>query len=159
MLSIVVSACVQTPRTDARLPEPNQDTGVAATSGPLVLNGVAYARGDATTQSTNSKPSPNADVVAVPASGVPEAVVSSTPLPSNDPGPATPPVTASQPATPSVTASQPASPPASPVTTADGYPNINLAPKQPQTKLLTPEERAKLIEELNALARRSGAAP
>jgi hypothetical protein len=43
-----------------------------------------------------------------------------------------------------------------PVATADGYPNINITPQpnQPQSKLLTPEERAKLIEELNALAGR-----
>jgi hypothetical protein len=50
----------------------------------------------------------------------------------------------------------PAQPNTVPATTADGFPNINVAPQQPQqSKLLTPEERAKLIEELNALAGKS----
>jgi hypothetical protein len=35
-----------------------------------------------------------------------------------------------------------------------GFPNINVAPPQPTAQLLSPEERAKLIAELNALAGR-----
>jgi hypothetical protein len=146
-LSIVVAACAQTSR-------PNQGTGVAATSDPLVLSGVGYTQGDATTQASNSKAPPaSADIVAAPAGGAVEQMVSSTPLPQTEPAPAASAITASQ---------QDLSPPATagpgPATTADGYPNINLTPKQPQSSLLTPEERAKLIEELNALAGRSGAA-
>jgi len=157
MLSVVVSGCVQASRTGTRLPEPNQGTGAVATSDPLVLNGVAYAQGHAATQPNNSRPPPNADVVAVPAAVAPEPVASSAPLPQSGPPPTTPPVTATQPnASPAAPATQTNAQPV-PVTTADGYPNINLTPQQPQSKLLTPEERAKLIDELNALAGRSGA--
>lgn len=153
MLSIVVSACVQTSRTGSGLPE-NQGAGVVATSDPLVLNGVTYTQG-AVTQPSNSSPPPTAGVVPVPAGNEPGPAVSSTPLPQSAPAPP-PPVIASQPNVPPVPTTQPDAQPV-PVTTADGYPNINLTPQQPQSKLLTPEERAKLIEELNALAGRSGA--
>jgi hypothetical protein len=98
-------------------------------------------------------PSTNADIVGVPTGGAPEPIVSATPLPPTDPSLAAPSATAIEP-----TASPPPGIPSAPITTADGFPNINLAPKQPQSKLLTPEERAKLIEELNALAGRPGAA-
>lgn len=148
MLSIVVSGCVQASRTGTRLAEPNQATGAVATSDPLVLNGVAYTQGHAATQPSNSRSSANADVVAVPSAVAPEPVVNSTPLPQTGPASTAPSGTASQPNA-SQTDAQPV-----PVTTADGYPNINLTPQQPQSKLLTPEERAKLIEELNALAGR-----
>ena len=152
MLSIVVSACVQTSRTGSRLAEPSQDSSVVATSDPLVLNGVAQTQGNATTQSSTSRPPPNANIVGVPATGAAEPVSSSTPLPQTVPAPTAPAVTVSQPNASPAPTTQPV-----PVTTADGYPNINLTPQQPQSKLLTPEERAKLIEELNALAGRSGA--
>jgi hypothetical protein len=104
------------------------------------------------TQSKKSSPPPqNTDIIAVPSGRAPEPIVSATPLPPTDPALTLPPVAASQPNVPPPTQ-------AAPVATADGYPNINLAPKQPQSKLLTPEERAKLIEELNALAGRPSAA-
>jgi hypothetical protein len=41
-----------------------------------------------------------------------------------------------------------------PAVDAKGFPNINVQPPQPTAQLLTPEERAKLIAELNALAGR-----
>jgi hypothetical protein len=155
MLSIVVSGCVQTSRTGTPVAEPNQATGAVATSDPLVLNGVGYTQGHAATQPSDSRPA-NADV-AVPAAVAPEPVVSSTPLPQTGPTSTTPPVAASQPnASAPAPATQTDAQPV-PVTTADGYPNINLTPQQPQSKLLTPEERAKLIEELNALAGRPNA--
>lgn len=154
MLSIVVSACVQASRTGSRLAEPNQGPDAVATSDPLVLNGVAYTQSGAATQPGNSRPPPNADVIAVPAAG--EPAVNSTPLPQTSPEPTTPPVAVSQPNAAPAPATQADTQPV-PVTTADGYPNINLTPQQPQSKLLTPEERAKLIDELNALAGRPGA--
>jgi|GEM_PF-3641641 len=156
MLPLVVSACVQTSRTGSQLAEPSQDSGVIATSDPLVLNGAAPTQGNAATQSSNSRPPQNADIVAVPAVGAPEPVASSAPPPQTGPASTAPPVAASQPNASPALANQPDAQ-AVPVTTADGYPNINLTPQQPQSKLLTPEERAKLIEELNALAGRSGA--
>jgi hypothetical protein len=53
--------------------------------------------------------------------------------------------------TPTITAAGDVSAPA---VDAKGFPNINAAPRQPTAQLLTPEERAKLIAELNALAGR-----
>jgi hypothetical protein len=44
--------------------------------------------------------------------------------------------------------------PSGPAVDAKGFPNINVQPPQPTAQLLTPEERAKLIAELNALAGR-----
>jgi hypothetical protein len=41
--------------------------------------------------------------------------------------------------------------------TPDGYPNINQVPQQPKGKLLTPEEKAKVIAELEALAKAQNA--
>lgn len=155
MVCLVLSACVQSAGTQNRLAEPGPGAGVVATSDPLVLSGVAYTEGDARTRTNAAPPPPaNADVVAVPSGGAPKPIVSSTPLPPTDPALASPMIVPTEPAAP------PTATPPVPVTTADGYPNINVAPqpKQPQTKLLTPEERAKLIEELNALAGRSGTA-
>lgn len=146
LLCIAVSACQQSAATRGAGPAPA--AGVIATSDPLVLSGVAYTQGDAEIQArTSPSPSPNADIVPAPAGGTQEPVVNVSPLPPTDPTLAMPPVTTTTPpATPSISA-----------TTADGYPNINVEPKQPQSKLLTPEERTKLIEELNALAGKSSA--
>ena len=41
----------------------------------------------------------------------------------------------------------------------DGFPNINSPPPEPSGKLLTPEERARVISELEALKNRQGVAP
>ncbi|MBN8995721.1 MAG: hypothetical protein J0H94_10885 [Rhizobiales bacterium] len=41
----------------------------------------------------------------------------------------------------------------------DGFPNINAPPPEPTGKLLTPEERARVISELEALKNRQGVAP
>jgi hypothetical protein len=41
----------------------------------------------------------------------------------------------------------------------DGFPNINAPPPEPSGKLLTPEERARVISELEALKNRQGVAP
>jgi hypothetical protein len=48
--------------------------------------------------------------------------------------------------------------PQRPPAVATGFPNINQVPEQPKTKLLTPEEKAKVIAELEALAKSQGAA-
>jgi hypothetical protein len=39
-----------------------------------------------------------------------------------------------------------------------GYPNLNTTPAQPKAKLLTPEEKAKVIAELEALAQKQATA-
>lgn len=154
-----LAACVQSAGTNTRTAEPIAAASVVATSDPLVLSGVAYTQGDVPAQTAAiPPPSANSNIFAAPAAGSPQPLVSSMPLPPTDPSLALPPVTS----VPAVTAPvstpprvvPPPPPMTAPVATADGYPNINITPqpKQPQSKLLTPEERAKLIEELNALA-------
>jgi hypothetical protein len=117
--------------------------GALATSEPVVLSGAAYTNADPmTTSSVTAAPRPTTDIVPVPVS-VPPAVTT-TAISSPKPVVASPPV-ARPPATqPNVPA----------VATADEFPNVNVTPPQPEGKLLTPEERAKLIAELNALAAR-----
>lgn len=56
----------------------------------------------------------------------------------------------------------PATPPASgasaPAATAGGFPNLNQVPADQKSKLLTPEEKAKVIADLEALAKSQEAA-
>ncbi|MCB1495162.1 MAG: hypothetical protein KDJ86_05200, partial [Bauldia sp.] len=71
---------------------------------------------------------------------------------------------APQPA-PVATAPKPATPEPIPVSATEevpskGYPNINVTPQQPEGTLLPPEERTKIIQELEALrAKQGGSAP
>jgi hypothetical protein len=55
---------------------------------------------------------------------------------------------------------EPAAPPTKPtaLVAPDTYPNLNVPPGQPTAKLLSPEEKAKTIAELEALAHSQGAA-
>ena len=51
-----------------------------------------------------------------------------------------------------------AAPAAVPKTDDDGFPNINLPPQQPEGTLLAPDERKRIIDELEALRDRQNAA-
>jgi hypothetical protein len=143
-LSFALSACVQSTGASTGSGGPTVAAGAVATSEPVVLSGAAYTDADPmTTSSVTAAPRSTTDIVPVPASapGVTTATISSS----------KPPVAASSSpaATPStVQSSAPA------IVSADEYPNVNITPPQPDGKLLTPEERAKLIAELNALAAR-----
>ncbi len=44
-----------------------------------------------------------------------------------------------------------------PAATTNGYPNLGAPPEQPKSKLLTPEEKAKVIADLEALAKKQSA--
>jgi hypothetical protein len=159
-LCVALSACAQSAGNRSAGVSPVPGTGVAATSDPLVLNGVASTQSANASTPIAPSPSRSANVVAAPSGGVSQPVVSATPVAPVQPTISAPmATTAVSPST--ATPAAPAAPPAqvgtASATTADGYPNINVTPKQPQSQLLTPEERAKLIEELNALAGRSAA--
>jgi hypothetical protein len=106
-----------------------------------MLSGAAHTEADPMTTSTvlaAPPPAHSTGVVPVAASVPPPPVTEKTPAP---------PVSAAAP------------PPTGPSTAgapvaADEFPNVNVAPPQPDGKLLTADERAKLIAELNALAAR-----
>lgn len=138
-LSVAVAGCVQSSATNPRMAQPAADTASIATTDPVVLSGVAYTQGDAMTAATASKPpSPNSDIVAAPAASAPTDV-KSVPLPPKAPASSAPPIASTSTVPPEDTTE---------------YPNINIPPAQPEGKLLSAEERAKLIQELNALAGR-----
>ena len=123
----------------------------AAASDPVVLSGASLA-----VQEQPSTPASAAPPVPAPApkpsSDVAQTVESPDPVVMTPNPPVTPP--------PVVAASAPSPAPvpaASPVASnaAEDYPNINIPPREPAGQLLSPEERARLIGELNALANRN----
>jgi hypothetical protein len=150
MMSAAVAGCVQSSATNTKKAQPAPEVSAVATGAPVVLSGVAYTEGNlATPPAPNAPPTPppaTTDVVPAQPGTVPEPVVASTPPPA--PALITAPTVPPDPVAPSPEVPQ------VPTTTADGFPNINVPPRQPGGQLLTPEERAKLIAELNALAGR-----
>jgi hypothetical protein len=153
-LSAAVAGCVQSSATKRAQPKP--EIAAVAPNAPVVLSGVAYTDGNlATPPAPNAPASPPAisDIVPVPPGGAPAPDVASSPVPPPAPALFAAPVIPPTPETPPSETPPPETPPVA-ATTADGFPNINVAPKQPGGQLLTPEERAKLIAELNALAGR-----
>lgn len=155
-LSAAVAGCVQSSATNTKGAKPAPETAVAATNAPVVLSGAAYTDGNlATPPAPNAPASPPAssDIVPIPPGGAPAPDVASTPVPPPAPALFAAPVIPPTPETPPSETPPLEMPPVA-ATTADGFPNINVAPKQPGGQLLTPEERAKLIAELNALAGR-----
>jgi hypothetical protein len=130
----------------------------AAPSEPVILNGaggkVAAHAGkvEAKTDTAGGAVPPlpsdaaaSGDAPAAPAG----PVLAAKPLP---PAPATPAVAAA-PADPSATPDD-----AAMAKDANGYPNINLPPKEPAAALMPADERARVISELEAL-RKKGADP
>jgi hypothetical protein len=150
-LSATLAGCVQSSGTDARKAKPAPEVSAVATGGPVVLSGVAYTEGNLSTppgpNAPAAPPATSSDIV--PPGTPPEPVVASTPVPPPAPALITAPTVPPDPEAP-----PPAVLPPVGATTADGFPNINVPPRQPEGQLLTPEERAKLIAELNALAGR-----
>lgn len=135
-LPVFVTGCTQHSEMSTAQVQPRPATAVAATADPVVLSGVAYAPEEvmASPAQTSIALSPaNSAIVEAPA-----ALVETIPIPPPSP----------------VIASAPVSAP--PVNAIDhnGFPNINVQPAPSRDPLLTPEERAKLIAELNALAKR-----
>ncbi len=142
VLALGLSACVQT-TTNLTQPAP-------LAGNPMLLNttpdGVAAADGAASAAkqpepppATAAKATPT-PVVAAPAPAPAQPTVAATPP---KPVAATPiPVSATEEAP------------------SKGYPNINVVPPQPEGTLLPPDERAKIISELEALrAKQGGSAP
>ncbi len=146
--ALVVSGCVQ---TTADLTNPP-----AATGDPLVLNtapatpeaGVATASGSATTPTAEPATAVTPATTPAPPVTVPTPQVATTPAPVT-----TTPVPAA------ATALQPGEPtPAAVPQTIDGYPNLNARPPEPGGVVLPPEERARIITELEALRAGQGGA-
>jgi len=140
VLSTALAGCVQSTATNTKKAQPVPEIAAVATGEPVVLSGAAYTEGNLTT------PPATTDIVPVQPGTTPAPVVASTPPPA--PALITAPTIPPDPEAPLPEV------PLVPATTADGFPNINVPPRQPGGQLLTPEERAKLIAELNALAGR-----
>jgi hypothetical protein len=149
VLSTALAGCVQSRATSTKKAQPVPAVAAIATGAPVVLSGAAYTEGSLTPPpAPNAPPTPPAttDIVPVQPGTTPGAVVASTPPPV--------PALITAPTVPPAPEAPPPQVPQVPTTTADGFPNINVPPRQPEGQLLTPEERAKLIAELNALAGR-----
>jgi hypothetical protein len=149
VLSTALAGCVQSTATNTKKAQPVPEIAAVATGEPVVLSGAAYTEGSLTTPpAPNAPPTPPAttDIVPVQPGTTPAPVVASTPPPA--------PALITAPTIPPDPEAPLAEVPLIPATTADGFPNINVPPRQPGGQLLTPEERAKLIAELNALAGR-----
>ena len=82
-----------------------------------------------------------------PRSDPPAPLLAATPVPQ---APETPAVAAA--------ASDPAAADETKTKNADGFPNINSPPKEPASKLLPDDERARVISELEALRKKGGSA-
>ncbi len=144
----VLGGCVSTSRTNfTSSPAP------AASGDPLVLNTTPAPGSKATTASATADVTP-----AVPADDSTTAAVAP---PSLEPAAKTVDSAPLAPAPPSTSVSVAQPPPTpTPETVTSNFPNINTVPAQPEGKLLSPEERAKMIAQLEALRKRQqGAAP
>ena len=139
VLSVAAAGCAQLSGSNINQFQPLEETVAIATADPLVLSEAAYAPDDiaAPPAQGSASASPASSVIAVPpAGGASNPVVEPNPVSPQSPTLTAPPVVAIQ---------------------DDGYPNVNIPPAEPTRQLLTPDERAKLIADLNALGKRHGA--
>jgi len=140
VLALAMSGCVQT--TTANLTKP---AGPAA-GNPFVLS--SAGGGTAPPAASPAEPASAADTAAAPAAVAtepPPAAAAATVIKEPAPTTASEPLPVSAPAAGAADA-VPAAP-----QTANGYPNINIAPHQPGGTLLPPDERQRIITELEAL--------
>lgn len=167
--SLLLAGCVQSSATREPAAQASLQPAPApqATGEPVVLTGASYADRPApksTTTAALPAPAPVAPAPAVtPAAPTPQAIASQPTVSAPSPQPQPPrrePAPAS--AAPSGVFTSPAMaaeapPAAAPAYRDDGYPNIGAIPTSPSGgKLLSAAERARLIAELNALAKRNG---
>jgi hypothetical protein len=158
--SLILAGCVQSTANSPPAIQPGPVAAPVTTGEPVVLSG-AYmaqeqAQGAASVPPTAAPATMASSDPAPPARSPDPVIAPALSPPPVQPSVQSPPIAAAPP--PQVTAPAPqAATPPPPVasTRADGYPNINIPPAQPGGgKLLSAEERAKLIAELNALASR-----
>jgi len=151
--SLLMAGCVQSTTGNPSAMQPEPVMAPAAAGDPVVLSGASLAGQQpappsAAAASASRVPAP----APRPSSDVAQTVESPDPVVMTPNPPVTPP--------PVVATSAPSPAPvpaASPVASnaAEDYPNINIPPPEPAGQLLSPEERARLIGELNALANRN----
>lgn len=160
-LAVAMSGCVQ---TTADFTPPT----TAATTAPIVLNDAAAGPHPAGSSAPATAPQATSSPGAVttspapppePAATVPTPVTKVAVMPKPVPAPPPPPVASADGTEPFPETAPSAAAPV-PATTADGYPNINIPPAQPTGTLLPPDERKRIISELEALrAKQGGPAP
>ncbi len=151
VLALVVSGCVQTTTG-------NLEKSAVAPGTPLVLNTAPAAGSPATAADPGA---PAASVASAPPASPNAAPTPVVSAPAPAPAASATPVVASTPA-PGAVPEPPPLPGSGPVgrlQTSNEFPNINVAPKEPGGTLLPPEERKRIISELEALRAGQGAAP
>jgi hypothetical protein len=184
LIVAALAGCSQTASNSAPAPAPLAKDEFVAPGDPIVLTGGAPVeapkvskpkdpagaqaaapkdKAPAPTPATPSKADATRDVAApepppAPVEALPESpplaaepaataeVAKPEPAKTPPPDPAPAPAAETEAPAPVSTAAAPAS----------SYPNINAAPAEPAGKLLSPDERKKLIMKLNSLARRQG---
>lgn len=160
---LTLAGCMQTPGNDFSKPAAS-----LAKTEPMDLSATATATADQQpakpgTKSNKLKPAPADPAIPTPGDSAEtsadadgSAVATKPRKPVVEPDPSA--------AAAFAPAATEGGPPKEPVPVAktvrdDGFPNINMPPDQPTGKLLSPEERAKVITELEALRNRQGVAP
>ncbi len=164
-VALCLAGCVQAPRTDFAGPSASavaktEPMDLSATATPTVAEQPVK-----TTKRDKTKPSAK-EVTADPAiAGTGEGITTDGDIPAKavaskakEPVAEDPPASAA--IVPPAAASAAVDPqPIAKAVRDDGFPNINMPPEQPSGKLLSAEERAKVISELEALRNRQGVAP
>lgn len=138
VLSLAAAGCAQLSGSSSNQFQPLEETVAIATADPLVLSEAAYAPDDPVAppaRGAASASSANSVIATLPAGRVSVPVAEPLPVPPQSPTSTAPPVVALE---------------------DDGYPNVNIPAPEPTRDLLTADERAKLIADLNALAKRHG---
>ncbi|MCP4384187.1 MAG: hypothetical protein GY798_22720 [Hyphomicrobiales bacterium] len=140
---LVLGGCMQT--TTGNLAQP------PAAGNPLVLNSAP--------QTPDGVPDPNAGPAAATAASGGPAASTPEPIPATAAPAATEPLAVAAPDRQTAPVAAPASATISSAKTENGYPNINVTPAQPGGVLLPPDERKRIISELEALRAGQGESP
>ncbi len=141
VLALAVSGCVQTTAENFTKP-----AGPAA-GNPFVLSGAASG-GTAPPAAAPGEPAPSTNQTAAPAATAKEP---SQPAAAAAGNKQPMPTTASEPLPVSAPATGPANAAPAGSKTANSFPNINVPPQEPSGTLLPPDERKRIISELEAL--------
>jgi hypothetical protein len=156
--ALCLGGCMQTASN-----EPAPATTVVSTPLPLNANGDAPATSTSTKSDalTVAPASPTAKAAPAAAVAAPKAAAQPKPVAVSQPAASKAASSAGSAPLPLGPASTPAAAPApsGPIVTKDGYPNINTTPVEPEGKLLSAEERKKVITELEALRTRQKPPP
>jgi hypothetical protein len=166
-LGLCAAGCVPAggpPTAQFTTPGPTKTTAVVPAPGaapPAAVKTTASApKAAAPTKTVTAAPKTKTKTASGGSAAAPAASASAAPAAAADPSPA--PAAAAPPTTASTDSGAPEPLPGAPAAPASGkvtYPNINVQPAEPGGTLLPPDQRAKMIGELEALKNRQGTPP